>query len=168
MYKNTHTHILITRPYRSCPGDEKMKKIIIAILMLFLVIGIVSAVENPGLKPLKDYTDFDSNGQSNYTTNNQRYFFVEKVSELDDDFKEEWFQNHSDFHYVTYPVGDNIHYFEDGDFTFYGYQEIVEIDGTYYMISINQNSKLTPSEKTLYLNNIKEFNKLNNLTPIAV
>ena len=56
----------------------------------------------------------------------------------------------------------------DNNFKFYGYQEVVEDNGDYYMVSINQNSKMSPSEETGFLDDLKEFNKLNNLEPVAI
>jgi len=143
-------------------------KIIIGISILFLLLGSAAAFEIQELKPLTDYTTFDVNGYSNYTTNSNRYFLVEKISELDDDFKDEWFNNHTEYKFTAYPVGGNIYYAGDETFEFYGYEEVVELDGDYYMVSINQNSKLSPGETKLYLQDLKDFNKLNNLEPVSV
>lgn len=85
-----------------------------------------------------------------------------------DDIKNDWFTNSTEFKVTVIPVEDNIWYIEDGLFEYYGYQEVVEDGGEYYMVSINQNSYLSPSEKNLYLQDLKDFNKLNNLEPIAV
>ena len=145
-----------------------MKKIIIGITLLFLLIGSVTAFEISNLKTLDDYTSFDGNGQSNYTTNQNRYFLVEKIAGFDDEFKTEWFENHSDLEFKTYPVGDNIFYAEDNTFNFYGYQEVIEADGDYYKVNIYQDSKLSPSEMNGFLSDLKEFNKKNSLEPIAI
>ena len=143
-------------------------KILISLSILFLIIGTVAAAYPDTIKPLEDYTDFDANGYSNYTTNNHRYIIVEEIGTFDEDFIDEWFNNHSDWEYKAYPVGDNIYYQEDNTFGFYGYEEAVVIDGKHYMVSINQDSKLSPSEKTEYLKDLQEFNKLNKLEPISV
>ena len=65
-------------------------------------------------------------------------------------------------------VGDNIYIYKDDVLKTYGYEEIVDIDGVNYMVSINQGSQLSPSEEKLLLEDMKEFNKLNNLQPIEV
>ena len=145
-----------------------MKKIIIGICLLFLLIGSVTAFEINNLKPIDDYSSFDGNGQSNYTTNQHRYFLVEKIYGFDDEFKTEWFENHSDLDFKTNPVGENIFYVEDNTFNFYGYQEVIEVDGDYYKVNIYQDSKLSPSEMNEFLSDLKDFNKLNNLDPIAI
>lgn len=142
-------------------------KIIIGIIMLLLLMSTAAAIEINNLKTIDDYTKFDNNGYSNYTTNSNRYFLVEKVT-FDDDLKNEWFSNHPENEYNIEQSEDNIYYFEDTHFNLYGYQEVVEIDGDNYMVSINQNSKLSPGEKTLYLEDLKEFNKLNNLEALEI
>lgn len=143
-------------------------KILIGIGVLLLLIGSVAAFEINSLKTIDGYNSFDNNGYSNYTTNNNRYFLVEKISELDDDFKEEWFTDHPEYKYTSEPVEGNMFRVNDDTFNFYGYQEVIEADGDYYMVSINQNSKLSPSEETGFLSDLKEFNKVNSLEPIAV
>ena len=167
MYNNPTTHNIISK---NIIGEKKeMKtKIIIGTILLILLIGSVTAFEIKDLKPINGYDEFDVNGQSNYTTNNHRYIYVEKIATIDDEFINEWFTNHTEHNFTTSPVGDNIFYFEDQNFNFYGYQEVVNIDGTNYMVSINQESKLSPSEKTEFLNDLKEFNKQNNIKPISV
>ena len=143
-------------------------KILIGIGLLFLLIGSVAAFEISSLKTLDGYDGFDKSGYSNYTTNSNRYFLVEKISELDDDFKEEWFTDHPEYKYTSEAVGNNIFRVNDDTFNFYGYQEVIEADGDYYMVSINQNSKLSPSEETEFLSDLNDFNKLNSLEPIAI
>ena len=143
-------------------------KILIGLTLMFLIIGTAAAFEVNELKTLPDYTDWDANGYSNYTTNSNRYFVVEKIASFDDDFKDEWFKNHTEWKYTAYPVGDNIWYAEDKTFNFYGYEEVVNIDGDNYMVSINQNSHLSPGEMNLYLKDLKELNKLNTLNPVEI
>ena len=130
--------------------------------------GIATAFEVKDLKTIDDYDSFDNNGYSKYRTNSNRYFLVEKIVKLDDDFIDEWFNNNTKMKTTAYPVGDNIYYFGDDEFKFYGYHEVVELDGEYYMVNIYQDSKLSPGEQTQYLKDLQEFNKANNLKPIAV
>ena len=144
---------------------KKIIKILIGISLILLLIGTVSAFEVDSLKPIKDYTNF-KDGQSTFTTNSNRMFIVEKVT-IDDSFMEDYFENNTVVDYLVIPVEDNIYYYEDGD-SQQGYQEVVEIEGDTYLVSIFQNSKLSPGEKNLYLKDMKDFNKLNNLKPIEV
>ena len=143
-------------------------KIIIGATLLFLLICSVAAFEINSLKTVDDYGPWDANGYSNYTTNSNRYFLVEKIGTFDDDFKNEWFNSHPENKYTVEPAGDNIYQMADENFNFYGYQEVVELDGDNYRVSINQNSKLSPGEETSYLEDLKEFNKINNLEPVEI
>ena len=177
MYKTPTTHNITSKPNKpgfminKKKGGKNMKnitKLLIGICMLFLVMGVATAFEIKDLKTLDGYTQWDNNGQSNYTTNNNRYFLVEKISTFDNDYKDEWFKNHSEYKYSVKPVGDNIYRMNDDTFNFYGYQEVIKMDGDYYMVSINQNSKLSPSEENGFLKDIQEFNKLNDLKPVEI
>ena len=147
---------------------KKITTILIATALILLFIGTASAFEVKDLKPIEDYTAFDNSGYSNYTTNSDRFFCVEKIYSLNSNFIDEWFNNHTEVNYLVVPMGDNIFYFEDEDFEFYGYQEVVSIDGDNYMVSINQKSKLSPSEKNEFLEDLKEFNKVNSLELVSV
>ena len=89
--------------------------------------------------------------------------YVEKAS---GDYKADWFTNTSDM--IVSNVGDNIYLYRDDTLEIYGYQEIVSIDGIDYMVSINQGSKLSPSEENQLLEDMKDFNKMNNLEPIEI
>ncbi len=137
-------------------------KILIAMLILFLAIGIVAATNIDNFKVPDGYNNL-KDGCAAYTTNGDRMLYVEKVL---GDYKTDWFTNTSDM--KVSDVGNNTFFYEDKSLETYGYQEIVMIDGDTYMVSINQNSKLSPSEKTAYLKDIQEFNKLNGLEPVEV
>ncbi|MBQ3944728.1 MAG: hypothetical protein II670_03855, partial [Alphaproteobacteria bacterium] len=98
-----------------------------------------------------------------FTNHIDRMLYVEKAI---GDYKADWFTNNSDM--IVSNVGDNIYMYKDDVLKTYGYEEIVDIDGVDYMVSINQGSQLSPSEEKLLLEDMKEFNKLNNLQPIEV
>lgn len=140
-----------------------MKKLIIIGLLLVLTIGVVVATDvDNQLKTPDDYGDI-INGCATYTTYQDRIIFIEQAY---DSVKEAYFENSTT--YKVYEVEDNIYYFEDTGLDQYGYCELVEINGVQYAVSVFQTSKLSPSEETLLLDHLKEFNKLNNLTPIVV
>lgn len=145
----------------------KIWRILTGLLLMFLLIGTCAAFEIYELKTIDGYNDFDG-AFSNYTTNSNRYFCVEKTSTSLDDVKNDWFTNSTEFKVTVIPVEDNIWYIEDDTFEYYGYQEVINIDGDNYMVSINQNSHLSPSEKNGFLKDLQEFNKLNNLEPIEI
>ena len=137
-----------------------MKKLLIISLLLVLTIGVVVASDvDDQLKTPDDYGPIKK-GCATYTTYSDRVIFVEKLNT-----PSVYFENSTK--YLVYPVGGNIYYFEDTAFDLYGYCEAVEINGVTYAISIYQHSKLSGSEEKLLLEHMKEFNKINNLTPIT-
>ena len=135
-------------------------KILFGILLLFLVIGTVSAFEVDSLKPIDGYNDF-VDGCSTDKTYSARNFYVEKLYT-----PEVYFENTDD--YKVNPMGNNTFYFEDVAFELYGYQEAVDIDGETYYVSVYQHSKLSPSEEKELLDDLIEFNKVNNFEPIEM
>ena len=139
----------------------KIEKILLGLLILFLLIGTVSAFDVDSLKNIDDCTKFDD-GFSNYTTHINRYFMVVPIQEYSA------FENATDVGHIVKDVGDNIFYFEEGVIGVMGYQELVEIDGETYYVSIDQGSKMSPGEEKMLLEDMKEFNKLNNLTPLDI
>ena len=140
----------------------KIWKILTGLLLMFLLIGTVTAFEIDSLKTTDDYTDIQDKCAT-YTTNENRFIFVEQMNDYAD-----FFVNDTATQFMVIPVEDNIFYFEDDGIQQYGYQEMVNIDGDYYMVSVNQLSKLSPSEKNEFLKDLQEFNKLNNLEPVEV
>ena len=139
-----------------------LKKIILGMCVLFLLIGIVTATDIDKFKTPENCKELQ-NGTAAYNNHIDRMLYVEKVS---GDYEKDWFTNTSDM--TVKPVGDNIHWYSDDLLKTYGYEEIVEIDGDTYMISINQGSKLSPGEEKMLLEDMKEFNKANNLNPVKI
>ena len=143
-------------------------KILIGISILFLIMGCVAAFELNGLKTIEGYEDFDADGYSAYKTNIERYFCIQKIESDIDSNVSHYFENESGFNITFTPAGDNIFYTEDNEFNTYGYEEAVEIDGNNYTLSINQNTPLSSSEKELFLKDLQELNKANNLKPLEI
>ena len=132
------------------------------ISILFLLIGAVSATDIDKFQTPEDCKEL-KDGTAAFTNHIDRMLYVEKAG---DDYKADWFTNTSDM--IVSNVGDNIYLYSDDVLKTYGYQEIINIDGVDYMVSINQGSKLSPGEEKMLLEDMKEFNKLNNLEPIEV
>lgn len=139
-----------------------MKKIVLGMLIVFLVMGVVAAFDVDSFKTIEKCKPFEK-GYSNYTIHHDRYFYASQNS-----YYEDLFVNDTATQYTVKSVGDNIYYFNDDAFTVYGYQEVADVDGEPYVISVEQGSKLSPSEEKELLDDLKEFNTLNNLKPIEI
>lgn len=140
----------------------KIQKILISCFLIFLLIGIAAATNIDSLIPPGDCGPL-KDGVASYDNHIDRMFYVEKAG---GDYVTDWFTNTS---YMTVEdVGDNIYSYADTQLKMYGYQEIVNIDGTDYLISICQSSKLSPGEETTLLKDMQEFNKVNHLEPVEI
>ena len=137
-------------------------KILLGISILLLIIGVDSATDIDALKT-PDQCQNLKDGCAAFDNHIDRMLYVEKAG---DNYVADWFTNTSDM--TVKHMGDNIYSYADTVLETYGYQEIVDIDGEHYMISINQGSKLSPSEENMLLEDMKEFNKVNNLEPIEI
>ena len=143
-----------------------MKKIIIGILILFLLMGMVVATDINNLK-MPDKWESVSSGsyhQKDPMTNggNGHNMMIQKWL---DSFKDEWYNNNSADAYAVKSYGENTYVYADPDTT--GCFEVVEIDGQKYFVNFwyTHPEKLDESAKTYDF--MMEFNKLNNLKPIA-
>lgn len=134
-------------------------KIIIGITILFLLIGVVSAYTNDEFKAPSSLHKVGSNGFEDGQSHSINVF------EYTADSHDVWFVN--DTNYIVTPY--------DGDENFYlyvqqpndaGIFEVVEKDGKQYLV--NSHSEKGSSETPTVLQNLLEFNKLNNLKPISI
>ena len=142
-----------------------MKKIIIGILLIFLVIGTVSAIEYTSLKNPKNFKAFDTFGVSEKETDGRVQLTVVPVN---DDAIKYMTGNGDKSQDNIYKYTDFGYSAKDGKFGYEGYTEVVEIDGEKYIVSVLFESKMSPGEEKEFLNALTEFNKLNNLSPLEV
>ena len=142
------------------------KKIIILILLaVFLTASTVSAIEYTSLKNPTNFKAFDNTGLSTKETDGRIELTVVPVNE-------------NSIKYITgngEKIDNNIYKYTDfgysekhAKFGYEGYAEVVEIDGEQYVVNILFESKMSPGEEKEFLNALTEFNKLNNLTPVAI
>lgn len=134
----------------------------IILLLLIFTVGIVSATDINTFKT-PDNCDDLKQGVAAYNNHIDRMFYVEKAPS---DFIADWFANTSTM--KVFNVGDNIYRYADDQLKTYGYEEIIDVDGENYMVSIDQGSKLSPSEEKELLVDMQNFNKANNLKPVEI
>ena len=145
----------------------KNKKIILLLIILgiFMAANIVSAIEYTSLKNPTNFKTFDNFGVSEKETDGRVKLTVVPVKE--DTIKyitgngeksEDNIYKYTDFGYSP----------KDEKFGYDGYTEVVDLDGEQYVVSVLFDSNMSPSEEVEFLDAIKEFNKLNNLKPIAI
>lgn len=137
-------------------------KILIGVSIILLCLGVASAAHfnemftaPPGLEAM-GYNDFVDRQGHNIM-----------IMEYDDESVQTWFQNDTDPEYYVEPSQDiqNIYIgLTDEDNYFL---EVVEKDGTQYIVG-----SWTPNDSNndfkIIAENLKEFNKLNNVEPVEV
>lgn len=88
------------------------------------------------------------------------------VESVEGDYKTDFFTNNSGI--TVENKGDNIYFYHDEVMGLYGYEEIVNIDGLTYMVTIDQDSQLSPSEEKMLLEYMKDFNKKNKIETVEI
>lgn len=133
-----------------------MKKIIL-FLTIFLIIGAVSAAD------INDYKLPDNfNVESEFWASNGDYGIG--IYEYEDSDYETFFTNTTE---STVYIADNITNYTDTESSTVGCDEIVDINGEKYLIECYFEGTDDSKIKDCY-DFLLEFNKLNNLEPIAV
>ena len=135
-------------------------KILIGILLIFLVIGTACAVNVSDLKVPIGYNE-ETEGYYYLNTDEDTHLYIGKLSD-----NEGVFETTSDYFVVG--IGDNFYTFEDILVNSYGVQEKVNIDGEDYLVSIDKTTPLSDTDRTMFIEALKDFNSKNNLQPIEV
>ena len=136
-------------------------KILLAIGLILLLIGTVTAVNISDLKVPVGYNE-ETEGYYYLNTDENTHLYIGEM-----ELNEEAFDTTDDGYYV-YSIGDNLYAVEDTLMEMYGIQEMVKIDGKDYLVSIDKNKPLSNVDKELFKDDLESFNKLNNLKPIKV
>ena len=139
----------------------KIWKIIIAITLLFLIVGIATAAvtDVDYLKAPTGFEDFLA-GMSQKTDNNNMYITIEEM-----EFNKDAFKNANGINVER--IDENFYKFVDANGSFCGAQEKVKINGVEYLVYVEDDST-SDGDFNSYVELLKEFNKLNNLKPIEV
>ena len=137
----------------------------LVILGIFISASTVCAMEYTSLKNPKNFKAFDNNGLSTKETDGRVELTIVPVNE-------------NSIKYITgngEKIENNIYKYQGfgysekhAKFGYEGYTEVVDLDGEQYVVSVLFESKMSPGEEKEFLNVITEFNKLNNLKPIAI
>lgn len=147
---------------------KKIIKIVTAITILFLVMGIVTATDIDNLKCPNGWEaigggSYHGIGDSQGMGNGQNMMIMEYTPANCGDF----FENVTDESYYVYQNDDNTYNFTDWEYgNEEGCFEVVEIDGKQYFLIFSENID-NEYDVSIY-DVMMEFNELNNLKPIAV
>lgn len=133
---------------------KTITKIIIGIAILFLTIGIASAVDPDNFKPAPTFGEFDNGGQSINQIDSSIQMIVYPFDAAD-------YTSNDDFD-VT-PLENNTYKVYDKIMKSYGVQEKISMNDTDFTVYIIGNTDFDNLQGFL-----TQFNKANDVEPIAV
>ena len=150
--------------------------IIIILLVIVLIIGYNKIetnklrvegekFETADLASPKDFKSFDKTGVYEKETDGRVKLTVVPINDNTIKYMTGNGEKNDDNIYKYVDFGYSA---KDDKFGYEGYTEVVDIDGEQYVVSVLFDSKMSPSEEKEFLDVLTEFNKLNNLKPVAV
>ena len=141
-----------------------IKKIILITLIITILTATASAVEIADLN-IPSYYIEDTNGLYELNTDENVHLYIGNYS-----LNEEVFNSNVEDGYLVTNIGNNTYYFIDETLNQAGLQELVEIDGVKYVISISKDktSELSNADKVLFEEDLNKINNDNDLTPVEV
>lgn len=147
----------------------KIWKIITALTILFLFIGMVSATDINNLKVPDGWKalgggSYHEEGDSPGQGSGQNMM----IQKWDDSFKEEYYQNITEEQYTVTDTGNNTYMYIDDFNQNAGSFEVVEIDGEKYFVNFWTVDNMDVEEIADTSLFMQEFNQLNNLEPVEV
>ena len=148
----------------------KPTKILLTITIILLLTGTAYAID---INNLKMPNNWEPTGNGNYHeigdstgSGSGRNMMIQPMT---DSVKEDFFSNVSEDNYFVFSNGDNTFNFSDGSAQDSGCFEVVSIEGKdYFVLFSTLNSVEFDKDTKSTYDLMVEFNKLNNLKPIAV
>ena len=147
----------------------KIWKILTAVTLIFLIIGIASATDVNNLKVPDEWEavgggSYHEIGDSPGVSSGQNMM----IQKWDDSFEEEFYQNNTDEQYTVVDAGNHTYMYIDSLNQMAGCFEVVEIDNEKYFVDF-WTVDYTDSEEIADASYFMlEFNSLNNLEPVEI
>lgn len=138
------------------------KKMIPVLILSFVLIGAVYAADSTSFTPPENFEDIGDGVYVLYDSlkNADEILSVVKFNQHDWD---DYTTNDTDNKYTVYK-DNNTYNYTDGSVNEIGSFELIEIDGDKFIIDFAKTGADSDLKDTY--DNLLEFNKLNNLTPI--
>ena len=138
------------------------RKIIFALAVLILAVGMAAAVNMNDFQFPSGFHQMDGVPNSYMNDNSQAFVIFEYNSSS----QRELLTNSSG--YGIQPFKDNINIFADVNNHLSGVIEVVNFKGNKYIVMSTIPDSLIDSHSTDAYNSLLEFNRLNNVNPVAV
>ncbi len=130
------------------------KKIILATILLLITIGVAAAIDVDDFKPAPAFSEFENGGQSINQIDSGIQMFIYNFDAAD-------YSSDADFD-IT-PLENNTYKSYDKIMKTTGVQEKINVDGKDFTVYIYGHDDLD-----VLLGYLNQFNKANNVEPIAI
>ena len=144
-----------------------IKKVMICLILSLFLIGFASAADLPNFNFPDDFKDVGDGIFIKYDSSNkplQTFAVIEyTVTDAGD-----YLLNDTDYGYTVYNSTNNTFNFADEKLKEKGTIELIEIDGKKFIVESWDSLDGDKLDFKTTFNNILEFNKLNNITPLNI
>lgn len=142
-----------------------MKKILLCLILSLFLIGCVSAANLPNFIMIDGFNDTGDGIFLKYDSNKkvEQTFFILEYNEHD---AGDYLLNDTDYGYTVFNNTNDTYNFVDEKLKEKGSIELIELDGKRYIVESWDAIKGDDHDFTGTFNNLLQFNKLNNITPI--
>ena len=142
-----------------------MKKILICLILSLFLIGFVSAADLPKFNMIDGFNDTGDGIFLKYGSDNKisQTFFILEYNEHD---ASDYLLNDTDYGYIVSNGTNDTYNFVDKPLKEKGSIELIELDGKRFIVESWNPIEGDDHDFTDTFNNILQFNKLNNITPL--
>lgn len=142
-----------------------MKKILLCLILSLFLIGCVSAIDLPNFVMMDGFDDAGDGVYLKHDSNNnvEQKFFILKFNEHD---AGDYLLNDTKYGYNVFNSTNDTYNFVDEKLKEKGSIEIIEVGGQRFIIESWNDIKGNDHDFTVTFNNLMQFNKLNNITPL--
>lgn len=138
------------------------KKIIIFLILIFMMVGAVSAIDSTSFTVPNDFNDVGDGVYVMYDSLKQPSQILSVIEHREHD-ADDYITNDTENNYTVFEGENNTYNFVDGSMNEKGTFELVEVDGVKFIVDFAKRGIGDKNDFSETFNNIMEFNKLNNL-----
>lgn len=144
-----------------------IKKVMICLILSLFLIGFVSAADLPNFKFPDEFKDVGDGVFIKYDSlkNPEHTFAVIKYTSTD---AGDYLLNDTKYGYTVYNSTNNTFNFIDKELKERGTIELIEVNGTRYIVESWDPLGGNDLDFNVTLSNLLAFNKLNNITPLNI
>ena len=142
------------------------KKICLLLMIGLVMIGVVFAADAGNFKIPDKFEDLGNGVYVLYKSDHKNADVILSIVDYNEHDWKDYTTNDTENKYIIFKGEDNIYNFTDGSVDEKGSFELIDVNGTKYIIDFSKTGIDNEKDFTVAYNRLLEFNKLNNLTPV--